>query len=128
MALSGHKSVQSLSIYQRVDKKEKLSMGDTLFQGMRRGENNALTAGPSHQQVCEIMLPPEQAQPTITFPGYDPLENTSEMPSEQALVPVQTYPEQPNFDPAFDFQFDEGSLNSLKMLKRKQPKPTTNQS
>ena len=38
MAVSGHKSVQSLSIYQKTARKEKLEMGNVLFQSVTKPE------------------------------------------------------------------------------------------
>ena len=55
MALSGHKSVQSLAIYQHVDKNEKLQMGDTLAKSMQPPNQLAIpgTSGNSLERPCE---------------------------------------------------------------------------
>ena len=39
MSVSGHKSVQSLAIYQKTKEKEKIKMGKALFQSMTRNED-----------------------------------------------------------------------------------------
>ena len=39
MAVSGHKSVQSLAIYQKTKENEKIKMGKALFQSMTRSED-----------------------------------------------------------------------------------------
>ena len=91
MAISGHKSVQSLSIYQKTAQKEKLEMGNVLFQSVRKPEDEILR--PDTPKLAGIpamkALPPipnEMAATPISVPVEDK-ENCGE------IVPYE-----PNFD------------------------------
>ena len=62
MSVSGHKSVQSLSIYQKTAAKQKLEMGNVLFQSVTKPEDQITRPKhkelPSPQQRNKIMPPP----------------------------------------------------------------------
>ena len=60
MAVSGHESVQSLSIYQKTGSKEKLEIGNVLFQAVTKPEDEIVHPN----KLKEIELPPvKQALP-----------------------------------------------------------------
>ena len=40
MSVTGHKSVQSLEVYQCTEKKQKMEMGNVLFQSFTRKEDD----------------------------------------------------------------------------------------
>ena len=89
ISISGHKSVQSLAVYQRTDQNKKLEMGKTL--------GDCLTP---KQNMKKILPPPEK--PALEAPPKL-LEIT--MPSERALTPRENViPENAivPFEPTFD--------------------------
>ena len=49
MSVTGHKSVQSLEVYQCTEKKQKMEMGNVLFQSFTRKEDDI--AWPSLQET-----------------------------------------------------------------------------
>ena len=89
MSVSGHKSVQSLSLYQKTQHKQKVKMGNALFQSMTKPEDDIEIHGP------------KQLQPPPTKPALLPPIN-----SEKALVPItpnevitaELVPLEPNFE------------------------------
>ncbi|KAK3096716.1 hypothetical protein FSP39_002629 [Pinctada imbricata] len=79
MAVTGHKSVQSLSVYQRVSSDEKIQMADMLFKNIVPVPKNVLPALPSTEQLGSSMPPagsenvmapalPSTERPTIMRP------------------------------------------------------------
>ena len=89
MSVSGHKSVQSLTNYQRTQPKQKISMGKVLYQSMTRPEEEMHRPSdlPSNNQR-EIVFQSERPQPALAL--QSPLANMTE---ENTLVPFE-----PNFD------------------------------
>ena len=60
MAVTGHKSVQSLTVYQQVDNEEKIRMGQTLFENLVK-KRNQTAALPS---TAVLALPAPDAEQT----------------------------------------------------------------
>ena len=100
MSVSGHKSVQSLSNYQRTQPKQKLTMGKALYQSMTRKEEEI-------DARRQGTLPATTEQRAIQYDhkkqfsanAHKPLETKNVVPSN-AIVPFQ-----PNFKdevPDFD--------------------------
>ena len=85
ISVSSHKSVQSLAIYQKTQYKQKVNMGNALFQLMAKPQEEIQLEGPPAKRA---------------LPGPEML-----VQSEKALVPVvkdniqgQILPFEPNFD------------------------------
>ena len=110
MSITGHKSVESLSIYQRVKEDEKLMMGMCLTyslfnpQKAKMIENNIEM--PQNAEVPAIItpqqdlnqVPPIQKLPALPLP---PPQQKDLVPLENAIVPYQPPPklsDSPNFD------------------------------
>ena len=104
MAVSGHKSVQSLTNYQKTKSKQKISMGQALYQSMTRSEEDIQIEGKLALQSVD------DGQLAIEYSAH----NSNKMnPSENAVVPVlkkqnvtdSIIPFEPTFDndvPDFD--------------------------
>ena len=60
MSVSGHKSIQSLAVYQKTDQKKKIKMGKTLFGSMSKEPSNQLVAPPQ-----KLALPAPNIQVAI---------------------------------------------------------------
>ncbi len=87
MAVSGHRSVQSLAIYQKVNTEEKQQMGSTMFNAMKEKSTNfpALPAPSPITPRKAIMEPPakkfkENVMDALVpfFPDIDLLNKTDE--------------------------------------------------
>ena len=79
MAVSGHKSVQSLAIYQKTQHKQKEKMGNVLFQSMIKPEDEIIV------QEKPKQLPAPTRQEALPAP---PQQQAMASSSERALVPV----------------------------------------
>ena len=79
MAVSGHKSVSSLAIYQRVSEKEKVAMGDCI--------GSSLLGQPTSAQVPAVMQAPVHHQLGV------PAQQASVAPVQQhqIIMPVQQH-------------------------------------
>ena len=82
MAVTGHKSVQNLSVYQRVSNEEKIKMADTLFQNVVP----VLPALPPAEELPCIM-PPSTAVPTIERPAIMPPATAVPTIERPAIMP-----------------------------------------
>ena len=116
MSITGHKSVNSLAMYQRVNSNEKLMMGMSLaFNLFRPALVQAQMNGFSKAQCKEIKKGKRKALPsaTTTTPPLKPQKSPIQLPqpeapmtpqippktSEMALVPVDNNPiNTPDFD------------------------------
>ena len=83
MAVSGHKSIQSLAVYQKTKEKQKLQMGKALLQSMTRSEDEIDVN--KRQQIESV--PKAKAQPPPLPQVPDP--NVMAAQSETAIIPVQ---------------------------------------
>ena len=117
MAVSGHKSVQSLAIYQKTKQKEKVKMGKVLFQSMTRKEEDIDV----NQKVKEIEAPPQKQ--AIMPP---PRLQVAEMPScnmavrsENATTPIFPHENKENAATAllpFEANFNEDDVSDMDIL------------
>ena len=85
MSVSGHKSVQSLSNYQCTQAKQKVQMGQVLYQAMTRSENKITV--PNRRELPSTTRPALQS-PTVCHPAASmatPLQGNFN--PENALVP-----------------------------------------
>ena len=111
MAVSGHKSVQSLAVYQKTKDTQKIQMGKALFQSMTREEENI-----DINQRKAIKPPAKLKQ--LPAPTYKNDNNNTMMAaqSERALIPVQqkenVLPEILPFEAEFDNDISEIDLLS----------------
>ena len=77
MAVTGHKSVQSLTVYQRVDNEEKIRMGQTLSESLMK-KSNQTAAFPSTSVLALSAPDAEQTscnQLTLHLPSTDSSAN-----------------------------------------------------
>ena len=104
MSVTGHKSRESLAIYQRVRSDDKLSMGISLTYSLMKPtevshlheiinqERKALQNNSAHpmpdENVSPLPLPQPQAKPSIENHALDPL-NENILPLDNALVPYK---------------------------------------
>ena len=110
MSITGHKSVESLSIYQRVKEDEKLMMGMCLTYSLFNKEKAKMIENniemPQNAEVPAIItpqqdlnqVPPIQKLPALPLP---PSQQKDLVPLENAVVPYQPPPkfsDSPNFD------------------------------
>ena len=87
MSVSGHKSVQSLTNYQRTKPKQKIQMGDVLHQSMRKSEENIQIGKPT---------------PAIEYPEQNVVAPAQ--PKENSMVP---------YDPEFDQEVPDFDLLAI---------------
>ena len=66
MAVTGHKSVQSLSVYQRVDDSEKILMGHTLSKSLLQQQQLAIEGA---AQKPALSAPTEQVASNVLMPS-----------------------------------------------------------
>ncbi|KAK3099023.1 hypothetical protein FSP39_025339 [Pinctada imbricata] len=78
MAVTGHKSVQSLSVYQRLSNDEKIQMAYTLFKNIVPVSKNVLPALPSTEQLGSIM--PPAGSENVMAPALPSTERPAIMP------------------------------------------------
>ena len=103
MAISGHKSVQSLSIYQKTAQKEKLEMGNVLFQSVTKPEDQII-----RPDTPQIESPPQlRALPPI--------------PNQTATAPVtmnETGNNKENYGEIVPYipNFEEDSVSDMDLL------------
>ena len=86
MAVTGHKSVQSLSVYQRVDDEEKLQMGKTLSESLVPTLKNQL-ALPSSDTVRQLPLPSSDTVRQLALPSSDTVRQLA-LPSSDTVRPA----------------------------------------
>ena len=107
MSVSGHKSVQSLAVYQKTKEKQKINLGKTLFQSMMRSEDeidvrkNKEIAPPAKLQAIEAPPSVLVAQSESASTPIMAIEN--EETSASTLVP-------------FDANFDEDGVSDMDLL------------
>ena len=100
MSVSGHKSVQSLTIYQCVEGKEKLDMAKTLsksFTTPPTTEKKAPTAAQSSLNNFQLNTTTENS----SLPQVKNKNSAPNFPANTQLVPFD-----PNLDDALDTDFD----------------------
>ena len=109
MAISGHKSVQSLAIYQKTKQKDKLRMGKALFQSMTRAEDE-IDVNQKEIEAREIRaLPPLQGLPI----------NDASIQSEKASAPLMAVDNKPNSSDAivpFEPNFQNDDISDIDLL------------
>ena len=124
MAVSGHKSVQSLTNYQRTNSRQKINMGNVLYQSMTRPEEQMIR--PELQQQEEIRAihyqpsPKGPATPLAIAPRavQNVVTERENINPEQAVVPFEA---EFNEDiPDFDLI---SMINELEGNSNKQPAP-----
>ena len=80
MSVTGHKSVQSLTVYQHTEKKQKLDMGNVLFQSVTRKEEDIVRPANKDPQVPkkkEIEYNAKLALPQLTHSHQDKIAVTN---------------------------------------------------
>ena len=90
MSVSGHKSVQSLAVYQKTDNKKKIKMGKVLCESMSKEDNTKAITG----KIPNLALPPP-SRPNVQLP----------LESQQAITPKQNIMADNKmipFEPTFD--------------------------
>ena len=96
MSISGHKSIQSLAIYQKTAPKEKLEMGNILFQSVTKPEDEIMRPVlPQLQNIQQLKaLPPV---PTECAAVPLPIEDaTTTMENKENTTEIVPY--EPNFN------------------------------
>ena len=105
MSVSGHKNVQSLTIYQKTQHKQKAKMGNILFQSMTKPEEEIQVDQPK-----KLTAPPTQQ----ALPGPS---NSMATNSEQALVPIVKQKDNATFDLIpFEPNFSEDPVSDMDLL------------
>ena len=98
MSVSGHKSVQSLSVYQKMDEKKKIEMGEALTKSMKKQEQQAAIAAPPKQLAIEgIANKSDQIMRIESEYAVTPKQNVS-----TAIVPFEAEFEQEGDIPDID--------------------------
>ena len=90
MSVSGHKSVQSLAVYQKTDNKKKIKMEKVLCESMSKEDNTKAITG----KIPNLALPPPSC-PKVQLP----------LESQQAVTPKQNIMADNKmipFEPTFD--------------------------
>ena len=102
MAVSGHKSVQSLAIYQKTAQKEKLEMANVLFQSVTRPED----------QIKRLTLKEIQGPQQLKALPPVPASNAV------ALIPEEKQEENINCDiiVPYEPQFDDQEVSDVDIL------------
>ena len=97
MSVSGHKSVQSLTNYQRTQPKQKVQMGNVLHQALTKEEDNIVV--PGRRQIESGNM--KAIENSVVTPRTPAIENAPNVNAERALIPFEA-----NFDeediPDFD--------------------------
>ena len=97
MSVSGHKSVQSLTNYQKTKSKQKISMGQAPYQSMTRSEEDIQIQG---QRAL-----PSNNEGQLAIQYSNPSENAVAAPAKKPNVSDSIVPFEPSFDndvPDFD--------------------------
>ena len=127
MAVSGHKSVQSLAIYQKTQKQQKINMGKALFQSMTKNENE-MELNP---QLKAVLKECKEVEVSPQSPKNIDVHAVMAAQSEKAAVPsvqnkqnsdLQLVPYEPNFDEDIS---DIDLLSALCEMEENIPPPTT---
>ena len=103
MSISGHKSVQSLTIYQKTAPKQKLEMGNILFQSVTKPEDEITRPSKSNDNKMQQLTAPS---PLKALPA----------PTSMEIVVAQkenTFKETIPFDNYFD---NEDSVTDMDLL------------
>ena len=105
MSVSGHKSIQSLAIYQKTKDKQKLEMSDGLFQAMTRKEDDIVIKS---CQPLRAILPkekqqkPKPAQSALPAPVKQPTSEQFPVQNKENTT-KEIVPFEPSFDDVPDF-------------------------
>ena len=91
MAVTGHKSVQSLTVYQGVDDHEKVQMGQALAENLVPTETNQVVPSMTSN------VPLQEISNQLAGINPDDLFNDFEMPSNQLLPPRNNASQTPVF-------------------------------
>ena len=109
MSVSGHKSVDSLAIYERVQEDEKMMMGMCLSFSLLQPEEAIML-----QNSIEVQPETQQRTPSplLALPGPPQMSLQNEIPQENKLVQLETAlaPITPNVQQDQDPNFDLMSL------------------
>ena len=101
MSVTGHKSVQSLAIYQKTQDKKKIEMEQVIHQSMTRSEDEITV--PSRQPLRALPPPPPAQQLQLPPPAATTSAVQNKENANAAIVPFE-----PNLDqeepPSFDIQ------------------------
>ena len=114
MSITGHKSVQSLTRYQRTQKKQKISMGNVMHQCLTKQEDQIIIPGQKAIENCDQLQQIEYAKvpvsPTVgnTVALYTPAQIQNKENISAEIVPFE-----PNFD-----DHDVPDLDLLEILKQ----------
>ena len=106
MLVSGHKSVQSLSVYQKTDEKKKIQMGQALGKSMKKQDSTpaiappkeklAIEPGPSKFQVAlqskTAVMPKDNAPPAIIpfIPNFQEDEDLADLDLLSAICDIES--------------------------------------
>ena len=103
MSVSGHKSVQSLAVYQKTDKKKKTKMGKTLSKSMvKENIQNQITGN-----IQKLLLPPPPSTMQLAIQSEQALVLKQNVMAENAIIP---------FEPTFDEDQDISDIDLLSAL------------
>ena len=106
MSVSGHKSVQSLSIYQKTAQKDKIEMGKVLFQSVTKPEDQI-----QRPDLLEIAA----ASPLKALPPA-PIETASKLTTPQELPHLPQIASKDNEIIQFEPNFDEDAVSDVDLL------------
>jgi hypothetical protein len=82
MAVTGHKSVQSLTVYQRVDEDEKLKMGQSISEALLPSAQNQLSLPSSSNPGRQLALPSTSTiGPQLALPPTSTIDAQLALPS-----------------------------------------------
>ena len=102
MSVSGHKSVQSLTNYQRTQPKQKIEMGHVLYQSMTRSEQEITR--PSMKELPTTSMKSIKIPHSVVAPRTPVLQDIC---PENAVIP---------FEPNFDNENDIPDFDLMAML------------
>ena len=125
MAVTGHKSVQSLSVYQRVDDEEKLQMGKTLSESLVPTLKNQL-ALPSSDTVRQLPLPSSDTVRQLALPSSDTVRPAIQSASALPLALTSTEDQLAGVDVGalFDDFVPSNNLSNTTNMQASQTNPT----
>ena len=90
MSVSGHKSVDSLAVYERVQSDEKLMMGMCLTFTLLHPEEAIMIKNSLEVQEKPKETPPSKALPAPTVPEPTPLQEVQNVPQQQKeIIPLE---------------------------------------
>ena len=125
MAVTGHKSVQSLSVYQRVDDEEKLQMGKTLSESLVPTLKNQL-ALPSSDTVRQLPLPSSDTVRQLALSSSDTVRPAIQSASALPLALTSTEDQLAGVDVGalFDDFVPSNNLSNTTNMQASQTNPT----